>query len=127
MTPQTGVFPRIHTSYNTYKLLIHEMTHELPTKAIRAQLRGRCRSDAAPTPLRRRSGTAPDGPEASPAQTGASPEPAGAGTAAPSAGTPRTIRFRRRAPDDPSPATARRAVVIGLQPAANGRGCGLCV
>ena len=46
--------------------------------------------------------------------------------------------FRRRAPDEcfrqretirtiRSPATARRAVVIGLQPAANGRGCGLCV
>ena len=38
--------------------------------------------------------------------------------------------FHRHAPDDPddpSPATARRAVVIGLQPAANGRGCGLCV
>lgn len=78
--------------------------------------------DAAPTPVR-------NGPEASPAQTGASPgrardepgaspEPAGAGTAAPSTGAPRTIR---------SPATARRAVVIGLQPAANGRGCGLCV
>lgn len=120
MTPQTGVFPRIHTSYNTYKLLIHEMTHELPTKAIRAQLRGRCRSDAAPTPLRRRSGTAPGSPGAVPdrREPGASPEPAGAGTAAPSAGAPRTIR---------SPATARRAVVIGLQPAANGRGCGLCV
>ena len=90
--------------------------------------------DAALTPIR-------DGPEASPKQTsasrgraggepGTSPEPAGAGTAAPSAGTPRTsasagtprtirtIRF---------PATARHAVVIGLQPAANGRGCGLCV
>ena len=125
MTPQTGVFPRIHTSYNTYKLLIHEMTHELPTKAIRAQLRGRCRSDAGPERPR----TAPDGPEASPAQTGASPEPAGAGTAAPSASTPRTIRFRRHGTIRTirSPATARRAVVIGLQPAANGRGCGLCV
>ena len=95
--------------------------------------------DAAPTPIR-------DGPEASPKQTGASrggepgtsPEPAEAGTAAPSAGAPRTIRFRRRAPDEcfrqrgtirtiRSPATARRAIVIGLQPAANGRGCGLCV
>ena len=54
--------------------------------------------DAAPTPLRRRGG-----------DCGA---------------------FHRHAPDDPddpSPATARRAVVIGLQPAANGRGCGLCV
>ena len=28
MTPQTGVFPRIHTSYNIYELLIHEMTHD---------------------------------------------------------------------------------------------------
>ena len=126
MTPQTGVFPRIHTSYNTYKLLIHEMTHELPTKAIRAQLRGRCRSDAGP-----------GRPRASPAQTGAS-----RGRARDEPGTSRggdCGAFRRHAPDecfhrhapddpdDPSPATARRAVVIGLQPAANGRGCGLCV
>lgn len=28
MTPQTRVFPRIHTSYYTYELLIHEMTHD---------------------------------------------------------------------------------------------------
>ena len=86
--------------------------------------------DAAPTPIR-------DGPEASPKQTGAS-----RGRARDKPGTSRGEdcgAFRRHAPDecfhrhapddpdDPSPATARRAVVIGLQPAANGRGCGLCV
>jgi len=71
-------------------------------------------------PLRRRSGTAPDGPEASPAQTGASPEPAGAGTAAPSAGTPRTIRFRRHAPDDPVH-QQRETCGDGLPPARPGR------
>ena len=118
MTPQTGVFPRIHTSYNTYKLLIHEMTHELPTKAIRAQLRGRCRSDAGPGRPRASPGRARNQPGTSRG------EDCGA--------------FRRHAPDEcfrqretirtiRSPATARRAVVIGLQPAANGRGCGLCV
>ena len=87
-------------------------------------------------PLRRRSGTAPAGPEASPKQTGAS-----RGRARDEPGTSRggdCGAFRRRAPDEcfrqretirtiRSPATARRAVVIGLQPAANGRGCGLCV
>lgn len=86
--------------------------------------------DAAPTPVR-------DGPEASPKQPGAS-----RGRARDEPGTSRggdCGAFRRHAPDecfhrhapddpdDPSPATARRAVVIGLQPAANGRGCGLCV
>ena len=85
--------------------------------------------DAALTPIR-------DGPEASPKQTGAS-----RGRARDELGTSRggdCGAFRRHAPDDPlpparddpddpSPATARRAVVIGLQPAANGRGCGLCV
>lgn len=85
--------------------------------------------DAAPTPIR-------DGPEASPKQTGAS-----RGRARREPGTSRDGdcgAFRRHAPDEcfrrrgtirtiRSPATARRAVVIGLQPAANGRGCGLCV
>ena len=85
--------------------------------------------DAALTPIR-------DGPEASPKQTGAS-----RGRARDEPGTSRggdCGAFRRRAPDEcfrqretirtiRSPATARRAVVIGLQPAANGRGCGLCV
>ena len=28
MTPQSRVFPKIHTSYNIYELLIHEMTHD---------------------------------------------------------------------------------------------------
>ena len=90
--------------------------------------------DAAPTPVRNGPGRPRGEPEADRrepgGEPGTSPEPAGAGTAAPSAGaprtsasagTPRTIRTIR------SPATARRAVVIGLQPAANGRGCGLCV
>ena len=97
--------------------------------------------DAAPTPV-------PDGPEASPKQPGASRGRAGGepgtspGRARDEPGTSRggdCGAFRRHAPDecfhrhapddpdDPSPATARRAVVIGLQPAANGRGCGLCV
>lgn len=89
--------------------------------------------DAAPTPVRNGPGRPRGEPEADRrepgGEPGTSPEPAGAGTAAPSAGAPRTIRFRRRGTIRTirSPATARRAVVIGLQPAANGRGCGLCV
>lgn len=86
--------------------------------------------DAAPTPVRDGPGRARRRPARAGGKPGTSPEPAGARTAAPSVGTPRTsastgtprtIRTIR------SPATARRAVVIGLQPAANGRGCGLCV
>ena len=105
--------------------------------------------DAAPTPV-------PDGPEASPKQPGASrgrarDEPGTSRSEDCGAFRQRAPDecFRRHAPDDPlpparpgrsasagtprtirticSPATARRAVVIGLQPAANGRGCGLCV
>ena len=107
--------------------------------------------DAAPTPVRNGPGRPRGEPGADRREPGTSPgrtrnqpgrglrrlPPARPGRSA-SAGAPRTIRFRRRAPDDPlppaqddpddpSPATARRAVVIGLQPAANGRGCGLCV
>ena len=46
-------------------------------------------------------------------------------SASPATGT-RPAPDRHAAPDGPA-APARRAVVIGLQPAANGRGYGLCV
>ena len=52
MTPQTGVFPRIHTSYYTYELLIHEMTHDTANEGDPGLV-----PRSAPT--RRRSGAAP--------------------------------------------------------------------
>ena len=73
MTPQTRVFPRIHTSYYTYELLIHEMTHDTanegdPGLASRS------------APLRHRSETAPGrprhGPGADQRGPGADPGPA---------------------------------------------------
>ena len=61
MTPQTGVFPRIHTSYNIYELLIHEMTHDTANEGDPGLV-----PRSAPT--RRRSGAAPG---TSPKQTSA--------------------------------------------------------
>ena len=153
MTPQTGVFPRIHTSYNIYELLIHEMTHDTANEGDPGLV-----PRSAPT--RRRSGaalgTSPkqtsaargavrdghatswsgggtswdgvSGARAPPRErrphprrpTGSRAHPARPHRHQTSAATGRGIRDR-------SPAPARRAVVIGLQPAVNGRGYGLYV
>ena len=73
--------------------------------------------DAAPTPTR----TARDPGRLRPV----GPLLTAAPSASPATGT-RPAPDRYAAPDGPA-APARRAVVIGLQPAANGRGYGLCV
>ena len=73
--------------------------------------------DAAPTPTR----TARDPGRLRPV----GPLLTAAPSASPATGT-RPAPDRHAAPDGHA-APARRAVVIGLQPAANGRGCGLCV
>ena len=73
--------------------------------------------DAAPTPTR----TARDPGRLRPV----GPLLTAAPSASPATGT-RPAPDRPAAPDGPA-APARRAVVIGLQPAANGRGYGLCV
>ena len=73
--------------------------------------------DAAPTPTR----TARDPGRLRPV----GPLLTAAPSASPATGT-RPAPDRHAAPDGHA-APARRAVVIGLQPAANGRGYGLCV
>ena len=73
--------------------------------------------DAAPTPTR----TARDPGRLRPG----GPLLTAAPSASPATGT-RPAPDGHAAPDGPA-APARRAVVIGLQPAANGRGYGLCV
>ena len=73
--------------------------------------------DAAPTPTR----TARDPGRLRPV----GPLLTAAPSASPATGT-RPAPDGHAAPDGPA-APARRAVVIGLQPAANGRGYGLCV
>ena len=145
MTPQTGVFPRIHTSYNIYELLIHEMTHDTANEGDPGLV-----PRSAPT--RRRSGAAPARARSRPARSGArsrdghatswsgggiswdevpaapSPPDGISGASGPAAPTPNLRRYRTKdlgiAPPSPP---ARRAVVIGLQPAVNGRGYGLYV
>ena len=152
MTPQTGVFPRIHTSYNIYELLIHEMTHDTAnegdpglvprsaptrrrsgaapgtspkqTSAVRGAVPGRARNqlERGRNQLGRglgRAGTTPGAPAAP------SPPDGIPGASGPAAPTPNLRRYRTKDHRDRSP--ARRAVVIGLQPAVNGRGSGLYV